>query len=277
MCEKCRPGPDGIPVLEAGYWAQDKLSQLEYYANIFNNAMHRKWERRGYIDLFAGPGMDRVKGSPQETFDGSPIRMLKLRQQFTHYAFVDQDLEHIQALRRRSASLISQDQVLFRPGDCNDPRVVAEIRKFIPESALTLMFVDPFAFNIEFKTVAALTAKRRVDIIVNFQTVALRRATKVGTRKITDLFGDNGRWESIYESAPDRPKALLAHYGSRLSTLGYQADAAATVPIRDSRGIVQYYLFFASKDALGINFWKKTVKKGPSGQMDLGLLNSMDS
>ena len=266
MCRKCRPGPDGFPVLEAGYWAQDKLAQLEYYANIFNSAM-QKWDHRGYIDLFAGPGKDRVKGSPKETFDGSPIRMLKLRQQFTHYAFVDQDPKHIQALRARSMSLISQDRILFRAGDCNDPRVVEEIRRFIPSNALTLMFVDPFAFNIKFETIKALTENRRVDILVNFQTLGIRRSTNVPTPKITDLFGDSGRWKRIYDSADDPTQALLAHYGDQLSTLDYLADPTTAVPIRDNRGIVQYYLFFFSKDPLGIKFWNDTKKKAGWGRL----------
>lgn len=267
MCKNCRPGPDGSPVLEAGYWAQDKLAQLEYYANIFNAAMHQHWRHRGYVDLFAGPGMDRVKRSPAETFDGSPIRMLKLRQQFTHYAFIDQDSNHIEALRIRGAGLISQDRLLFRAGDCNDPRVIADIRRFIPSAALTLMFVDPFAFNIKFETIRALTADRRVDILVNFQTVGIRRATNVPTPKITDLFGDDGQWKKIYDSADDPTQSLLAHYGDQLSTLGYLADPTTAVPIRDNRGIVQYYLFFASQHPLGIKFWKETTKKAGWGKL----------
>ena len=266
MCKNCRPGPDGSPILEAGYWAQDKLSKLEYYANIFNNAMHRKWNHRGYIDLFAGPGMARVKRSPEETFDGSPIRMLKLEQQFTHYAFVDQDPNHIQALTGRSAGLVAQDRVLIRSGDCNDPRVITELRRFIPATALTLMFVDPFAFNIKFETIGALTANRRVDLLVNVQTLGIRRSVKAPTQKITEMFGDDGQWESIYESASDPTQALLSHYGNRLTKLGYPANQPTPVPITDNRGVVQYYLFFASKDRLGTKFWNETTKKAGWGR-----------
>ena len=128
------------------------------------------------------------------------------------------------------------------------------------------MFVDPFAFNIRFETIESLTANRRVDILVNFQTLGIRRSTTVPTPKITDLFGDGGRWKQIYDSSDDPTQALLAHYGDQLATLGYLSDPTTAVPIRDNRGIVQYYLFFASKDSLGIKFWKETKKKAGWGR-----------
>ena len=71
---------------------------VDRFAAIFGNGMKKKSPARGYIELFAGPGesFDRAR---RVFVPGSAIRAL--RQNFTHYAFVDIDPIATNALRER--------------------------------------------------------------------------------------------------------------------------------------------------------------------------------
>ena len=66
------PENDGLPLRESGLWALDKLDYLQRYINVLETSMRKKWPRRAYIDLFAGPGkcIDRKTG---QIFLGSPL------------------------------------------------------------------------------------------------------------------------------------------------------------------------------------------------------------
>lgn len=73
MPEQDLLGSDGLPVRESGTWVEDKLYYLERYLKIFSVGMKNKWGGRlYYVDLFAGPGRCRIRGTHRE-IDGSPL------------------------------------------------------------------------------------------------------------------------------------------------------------------------------------------------------------
>ena len=59
------PQDDGLPMRPAGIWAPRKLDYLERYIGIFETSMRQKFPTRHYIDLLAGPGKNKVRGSQQ--------------------------------------------------------------------------------------------------------------------------------------------------------------------------------------------------------------------
>ena len=94
------PIDDGLTLRPSGAWAMQKLDYLMRYIDVFETSMRQKWQRRAYIDLFAGPGkcVDRKTG---EVFLGSPLVALTTRYPFTEYWFVDKEQPNIDALSAR--------------------------------------------------------------------------------------------------------------------------------------------------------------------------------
>src|SRR5688572_14341534 len=66
---------DGLPVREAGVWHEQKLFFWNRYIDITTRAMvdHPKWDAGlAYVDLLAGPGVCRIKGTTRR-FPGSVL------------------------------------------------------------------------------------------------------------------------------------------------------------------------------------------------------------
>src|SRR5581483_12516473 len=103
-------GSDGLRARDNGEWAKKKLSFLDIAFGSVLAATTTKRDRV-YIDLFAGPGMNRVGESGPE-FDGSPIRVLgavgsnRSGTVFTRAIFVNSNREDHRALETRIALAI---------------------------------------------------------------------------------------------------------------------------------------------------------------------------
>ena len=81
---------DGLITEEIGYWGLEKYRLLHLYAQLFSASMKRKWECRVYIDLFAGCGRSRVKGT-NRIVAGSPLVALEVDPTFDRYVFCEKD------------------------------------------------------------------------------------------------------------------------------------------------------------------------------------------
>ena len=66
---------DGLPAPEVGPWAETKHNVVSYYARLFSTGMKRKWKKRIYIELYAGAGYSKIRGS-SKIIMGSPLRAL---------------------------------------------------------------------------------------------------------------------------------------------------------------------------------------------------------
>ena len=51
---------------------------VSYFSSIFNGGMKKFWATRAYVDLFAGPGLCKERGSGTE-FPGSPLIALNCK------------------------------------------------------------------------------------------------------------------------------------------------------------------------------------------------------
>lgn len=92
---------DGLPVRSSGAWAEEKLYYLRRYLDIFSNGMKNKWGgRMYYVDLFAGSGRCRVRGTKKE-FDGSPLIALT-DFDFAKYYFFESEPACFHALDARA-------------------------------------------------------------------------------------------------------------------------------------------------------------------------------
>lgn len=256
---------DGLVARVSGPWAADKLHYVEHYQGIFANGMKGKWGSLGYVDLMAGPGrcLDR---HTRDEYDGSPVRSLSAP--FTHRVFVELDAECAAALRSRVG-----DPSLVIQGNCNDPAVIEQVRDRIPSNALTLVFIDNLGLNCTFDTIAALTADRRMDLILTVMTSDFQRNALSGRdpARFTAFFGSD-EWLRVAALSPrmsDVAAVLLDHYGDRISSLGYPHICPARRVMKNSKQASLYRLLLATRHARGEEFFRKIERISFQGQREM--------
>jgi three-Cys-motif partner protein len=234
--------------------------------------MKRKWAGRlYYVDLFAGPGKCRIRGSSEE-FDGSPLIALKFN--FAKYFFVEVDEECYAALKARVEARAPEKDVEILLGDCND--VIHKVKP--PPHGLGLAFVDPTGVSpLAFDTIRKLAQDRKIDLIINFHEgmgirMNLGQYTKSAANAL-DRFMGSSRWKERYreslESFDQVCSGIAKEYLGNLRSLGYLAFDSDRIPVRSDQNTLLYYLLFASKHPRGNDLWRKMKQIGPHGERGL--------
>jgi len=264
------PSSDGRLAMTVGPWAKEKLFYVRGYCDIFNTGMKGKWRTRTYVDLFSGPGKCIVETTGEEV-DGSPLIALQCEAPFTHYFFNDLSADAIEALESGAASFTWANITYFNM-DCND--VVNYLLPQLPPSSLDFCFVDPYNWQIKFPSIQRLTKARRMDLVITFQTGAIRRVADNPPQELDDFFGDAG-WRTEYKAQllagrHTRGRILLDIYEQRLRGLGY-IQIQDYLPVKNTRSAVLYHLIYASKDPRGKDFWDKISRRSSTGQLRLRL------
>lgn len=155
---------DGLPVRPSGIWIKRKHYYLTEYAKIFTIGMGKKWKGLTFLDLFAGPGLCIIEQT-QEVL-GSPL--LALQYDFSHYIFVEETANLMNALQARCANSPKAALIKFIQEDCNSG--IDHIIKQMPLNHLNLAFIDPTDIDIHFDTIKALSkVANGVDLLINIQ------------------------------------------------------------------------------------------------------------
>jgi len=272
---------DGLPMRRGGEWTYTKLHFVNEYLYRFVVSMRGKnWRAIHYIDLFAGPGRNRLDNG--KIVHGSPILALAQPRSFDRYFFSDSDSSHATALEQRCRALgADMNGIQIFVGDAN--QVVDEVcdyiyrkdRVYIPNTgqSLNLAFLDPEGLDLHWDTVAKL-ASYRTDMIIYYPQMGIARDAETAPDAIDRYFGDK-HWRQIYSQhkrGEERflHRALLDYYKSKLQNFGYVEDPLSEEPVfTNSKDAPLYRLLFVSKHQLGNDFWKSVTRKLPNGQIRL--------
>lgn len=252
----------------AGVRAARKHYFLEYYASIMTRM--KKFPRRAFVDLFAGPG--RVRLDETGGFDDGSL-LKALRHAFTEFVFVELREDYAAALEQRVAAREKSRRVVVLPGDCNER--IGDVVRLIPPYGLTLAFIDPTNWQITFETVRKLAAVPRVDLVVSMFLGSMKRVPK-GARPEIDAFFGTDQWRLLPYTRPDGSLTLdgmMKCYREQLSALGYlnQPGAREIVVNAKEGGPPLYLLAFFSRDELGYKFWNEATRRDETGQMTFAL------
>jgi len=231
-----------------------------------------------YIDGFAGAGK-HISRETGETIEGSPSIALNLPNKFTNYHFIDLDGKRINYLRKLSEGL---PNVSVWPGDCNNV-LLNDIFPNYPFKSYrrALCLFDPYNLNPNWAVVQRAGELGTIDMFLNFmimdanQNILLNDPEKVSPaqqRRFTDFWGDDS-WKSIayHEEAPDlfgikrlikvSNETIIRAYMERLINLAGFKYVPEPIPMRNSRGVTIYYLFFASQNRTGNKIALSIFKK----------------
>ncbi len=262
------PGDDGLLIRTVGPWSKDKHHFLWRYINAFTSAMSGKPQFEGlhYIDLFAGAGIERLRGGGLEW--GSPLLAAMSPRQFAGLHVCELDVGYASALSERLKRLPQPSPPRVHVGDANV--LVHQLLANVPRRALSLAFVDPCQLSqLKFDTLRAL-AQRRTDIVVFFPdyTDALRALSiyRSDPESALSQYLGTREWEAEIErvSPQNRAAALVEVFKRQLRSLDYCSFEEERIFREDSRRL--YKLVFASKDPTGGRIWSNVAKTKPDKQ-----------
>jgi three-Cys-motif partner protein len=137
---------DGLPAPEIGAWGEEKYRHVHLYALLFIRAMRNKWDALVYLDLFAGPGRSRIRGT-KRIVSASPLLILGMPEAFDKYIFCEGVKNYAKALETRCRRDFPNRKVVIIPGDAN-----ASIKDMIAEMPRPVRIGRcwGFAFSIRF-------------------------------------------------------------------------------------------------------------------------------
>jgi three-Cys-motif partner protein len=270
-------GSDGLRARDSGEWGKDKLEFLSQFGPVALRATTSKLSRH-YVDLFAGPGLNRIRGGGTE-FVGSPLRALELQavgegvSAFTDAWFVNRDRRDDVALKERvrqsmlaGNSRIHSEHIHCVRGDANE--AIYPILQSIHPKSYVFVFADMEApKQLPWSSVEALRSFRAhesVDLYLLFPLdMALKRllSRNPATREscasvLTSFFGTDG-WRALVplrEANSDSHRAelgrgLLDLYLRQLRRHWRHADVA--VDVRRGMNHRLYKMLFATNSDVG--------------------------
>jgi three-Cys-motif partner protein len=162
-----------------GPWTEIKLDAVMYFVGCYTKALTPAGFDLWYVDAFAGSG-DRkstrraggiLEGVPlqlvTETLDGSARRALAIEPPFRHFIFNEKDATRNRALQRLATENPLRD-IQIRDGEANQVlKEVFESRLWAPKAAgkaRGLVFLDPYALQVEWQTLLMLARTQAVDV-----------------------------------------------------------------------------------------------------------------
>jgi three-Cys-motif partner protein len=266
---------DGLPARVSGQWAKEKLKYLDKYMHLFSVGMKNRWQNRVFLDLLAGCGrcIDEDTG---EEFEGSPLRAVQCEEPFTRVICVESDPGLADALEQRTT-----DKAQVIRDDCNDPRVIEQLRASLGYGILGLAFVDNLGLDVPLATIAALTEGRLLDLFIVFQIGDIKRnirdvlAGRDQPDRFDAFFGVG--WNDVAVkaerenlTADETTTRLLDFYASKLKDVGYNYIGHSRRVMKNSTGVGLYRLILAGRHERAVDFFNKVSAIDPWGQRDLG-------
>jgi len=268
---------DGLFTPEVGSWSEDKYKLVGLYSRLFATGMKFKWEQRVYIDLYAGAGIAKLRGTEKRVM-GSPLIALTVRDPFDLYIFCEENGVNLEALKQRVKRIAPERKVEYVPGDCNAK--VNRICSLIPvatptEKVLSFCFVDPYDIGTKFSTIKMLS-KRFIDFLV-LLALYMDANRNYGNylrsenRKVDDFLGLadwRDRWEKEKYSTIKFPEFLAKEYANQMSSLGYINQPIYNMKkVRsDEKNLPLYLLTLFSRHQKAYEFWEEVLKYGTDQQ-----------
>lgn len=270
---------------EIGYWSEIKLEIQKEYAKAYSTilcAQSNPSLYHIYIDAFAGAGIHLTKVT-QDFVAGSPLNALNVKPPFREYHLIDIRPERVESLR----TLIgNRADVSVHEGDCNEillervfPRV--EYRDY----KRGLCILDPYGLDLNWTVLYKAGQMKTFDIFLNFpvadmnRNVLWRNPDKVDNlqkERLNAFWGDGSWYDAAYRTdtmffeIPEKQtnEEVAEAFRKRLKKVAGFARVPKPMPMRNSRGAVVYYLFFASQkntaENIVLDIFRKYQDRGVS-------------
>ena len=253
---------------EIGYWSEVKLEIVRDYAREYSkilSAQTNPYLHHVYIDGFSGPGVHLAKSTGGFVL-GSPLNALNVDPPFREFFLIDLDGDKIDHLH----SIVGdRPHVHLYKGDCN----VILLNEVFPKVQWDqyrrgLLLLDPYGLHLNWQVIATAGAMGTMDLFLNFPTMDMNRNAlwrnpeKVNPDDVSRMtsFGGDESWKNVVYQEDDQLRLFgspdfkkVPNYGvadafrDRLRAVAGFKYVREPLAMRNSKGAVVYYLFFASQ------------------------------
>lgn len=253
---------------EIGPWSEAKLDILRDYATAYMTVLAKQSsiQRVVYIDAFAGAGA-HVSRQTGKLVPGSPANALNIEPSFSEFHFIDLDHSRVGLLEKLASG---REDVHVYHDDCND----VLLEKVFPrcrygDYARALCLLDPYKLGVDWKVLAAAGAEHSIEVFYNFMimdanmNMFLRDPDKVKPAEIARMnavWGDDSWCQAVRKKQRGlfgdfdekrSNEAVAEAFRKRLEEVAGFKYVPKPVPMRNSKGAVVYYLYFASRNKTG--------------------------
>jgi three-Cys-motif partner protein len=260
---------------EIGYWSEIKLDIARDYASAYSKILTAKKLPHVYVDAFAGAGQ-HISKATGEFVHGSPTNALGVQPPFREYHFIDLSAAKIENLHRIAGT---RKDVNIYEGDCNEvllQRIYPTLQFESYRRALCLL--DPYGLDLKWEIIFQAGQLGTIDMFLNFpvmdmnRNVLWRNPGKVSAERgarMTAYWGDESWKQAAYtttqslfgEPEKESNESVAAAFGQRLmKTAGFKR-VPDPLPMRNGRGAIVYYLFFASQVEVAEDIVKDIFRK----------------
>lgn len=251
---------------EIGYWSEIKLEIVRKYASAYSAIMAKQSfiRRHLYIDAFAGAGV-HISKQTGEFIAGSPMNALLVSPPFRELHFIDLDGGRAAELRKMAGG---QNNVQVHEGDCND----ILISKVFPrcryeDYSRALCLLDPYGLHLNWAIMEAAGRTKTIEIFLNFPVMDMNmnvlwhdpdKVAPEQAHRMDTFWGDSSWREAAYTTEnlfgiPEKTgnDVIAEAFKKRLEIVAGFQYVADPMPMRNTKGAVVYYLFFASPSKTG--------------------------
>lgn len=254
------------PLDEIGPWSEVKLDILKRYAVEYSKILSNQKDPQlshVYIDAFAGAGV-HISRTTKEMVPGSPLNALLVDPPFREYHLIDLDGERVEGLR---GLIGNRPDVHLYEGDCNQilrSEVFPEVR--YEDYRRGLCILDPYGLHLDWQVMQEAGSMRSLDLFINFPIYDINinvlhhdpaTVDQVHIERMTAFWGDESWRECAYQRVPtlfeyeDLEKVSNQRFAEafrrRLRDVAGFKRVPEPLPMRNSKGSIVYYLFFASQ------------------------------
>lgn len=260
-----------------GPWTEQKLRILRRYLDAYTTALKSRGFHLIYIDAFAGagawtPGSGYTSddyGDFQKLRDGSPLIALQIQDKpFDRLMFIEKDPDKAGELMRLHGEFPNRNiEVINKDANEELPIICDRLGNY----DRAVVFLDPYATQVSWDTVARLASTQKVDCWILFPLMAIARMMPTkeeplerNKARLDSVFGGRGHWEDIYEPSaqlsmldpepeqqrPPGAERIANAYRKRLES-AFTRVAPTPRVFRNSRNSPMFDLMFAASNPRG--------------------------
>lgn len=229
-------------------WTEEKLQILEGYLKAYTTALKNRDFHLTYVDAFAGTGYvsrdatqslatwgDDLDDMSRDVLQGSTRRAIAVNDKpFDSFIFVEQNPEHAAALRRMQHEFGERDIKVERAEAngflqmwCDAQNRLLGIPWDKPGNRQrAVVFLDPFATQVEWQTVSSIARTQSIDLWILFPLSAItrilprnRQPDESYAATLDRIYGSD-EWRTLYQT---RVRRTL--FGDELETIRAEQEA----------------------------------------------------
>jgi three-Cys-motif partner protein len=263
---------------EIGYWSEVKLDIIKDYAFAYSTILAAQKKPKLYhiyIDAFAGSGV-HISRSTGGFVQGSPVNAILVCPPFKEYHLIDLDQKKVSLLKEIVAG---HPGVHVHEGDGN--RIL--LKDIFPKVLYKdyrrgLCLLDPYGLDLKWEVVKTAGQMKSIDMFLNFPVADMNRnvlwrhpdgVDAVDIERMNVFWGDDS-WRNIayttqrslfgFQEKVDNETVAEGFKERLLSVAGFK-HVMKPLPMRNTKGVIVYYLFFASQKPVAVDIVEDIFNK----------------